>query len=103
MNAVWIALVIKISTASAILASQVPGEKLAHFSKARGLVVPLLTARLRRGAGAVSIFIPAQKKGHVVVGFPLGRKIELFRNIIRLSFQACPLQGMGEASARDNP
>jgi hypothetical protein len=37
MNAVWIALVIKISTASAILASQVPGEKLAHFSKARGL------------------------------------------------------------------
>jgi hypothetical protein len=51
---------------------------------------------------SVSISIRAQKKRHVVVGFPVVQKIDRYRNIIRLAFQACPLQGMGVARTADN-
>src|SRR5258708_3503816 len=51
---------------------------------------------------SVSISIWAQKKRHVVVGLPVVRKIERFRNTIRLAFQACPFQDMGVARTADN-
>src|SRR5258707_6514514 len=51
---------------------------------------------------SVSISIWAQKKRHVVVGLPVVRKIDRFRNTIRLAFQACPFQGMGVARTADN-
>jgi hypothetical protein len=55
-----------------------------------------------RNRSGESISIWAQKKRHVVVGLPVVRKIDRFRNTIRLAFQACPFQGMGVARTADN-
>jgi hypothetical protein len=52
-------------------------------------------------SGAVSISICAQKKRHVA-GLVVVRKIDWFRNFIRLAFQASPFQGVGIARTADN-
>jgi hypothetical protein len=51
-------------------------------------------------SGAVSISICAQKK-RLVAGLVVVRKIDWFRNFIRLAFQASPFQGVGIARTAD--
>src|SRR5258708_1486549 len=51
---------------------------------------------------SVSISIWAQKKRHVIVGLPVVRKIDRFRNTIRLAFQARPFHRLRVARTADN-
>ena len=82
-----------------------PGEFLAdeRVSWHRAIKAPLAAVgKSSDRSRSVSISIWAQKKRHVVVGLPVVRKIDRFRNTIRLAFQACPFQGMGVARTADN-
>src|SRR5260370_21555660 len=53
------------------------------------------------GGSRIPWRLAAQKKRRVV-GLPVVRKIDRFRNIIRPAFQARPFQGMGVARTAEN-
>jgi len=92
-------------SAANFLAYALPGEFLANERVSRHRAIKAPRAAVGKSSvrsGSVSISIRAQKKRHVVVGFPVVRKIDRFRNTMRLAFQACPFQGMGVARTADN-